>query len=362
MKLHFACSFLSLFSVLPLAAQNPVWGSFDLARINYSGGTLNGSAHSTLQSIITANGGVIAAPTPTLTSAYLSDKTVFYTSLLNTNTGTLSMGEQAALQNWISNGGTLIVTGDSFPLQAYEAFTSFYGVTNWTSISNTGSGNAVASHAVTLGVNRFQFTTNGTYTYGNDALLLADDGSGTDYCIVMEPATGFTAGGRILVFGDHNMFTDSYITRLDTRRLATNTVLWAHLPPVCTGSPASWNNYGTGWAGGSGVPSITLSGNPILGGSVSMTVQNSSGAASTGLLLFGAQSAMTPTPVGGTLLLTPTSIVDVAVPVAGLTLPFTLSASPLFCGISIYVQSVQIDPAASLGVSFTPGLQMVLGS
>ena len=44
---------------------------------------------------------------------------------------------------------------------------------------------------------------------------------------VFEPSTGFTIGGRILVFGDHNMFADSYINSSDNLLLATNMVAWA---------------------------------------------------------------------------------------------------------------------------------------
>ena len=94
------------------------WGSFDGSRINYAAGQLTGSAHNTLRSIIEANDGDIVLPTASLTAEYLSGVDVFYTSLLSTSTGTLSGPEQTALQNWIADGGTLIVTADIFPLAA----------------------------------------------------------------------------------------------------------------------------------------------------------------------------------------------------------------------------------------------------
>jgi hypothetical protein len=34
----------------------------------------------------------------------------------------------------------------------------------------------------------------------------------------------------------------------------------------------------------------------------------------------------------------------------------------MLCGLSIYLQALEIDAGASRGVSFTPGLQLVLGS
>lgn len=240
MKSLLAIVTLLLFIPGVVAAQSScVWGSFDVSRINYASGTLTGSGHTTLQSIITGNGGTLAAPTPTLTDAYLAGVDVFYTSLLSTSTGTLSAAEQTALHNWIAAGGTLIVTADIFPLAAYESFTAFYGVTGYTSLSHNQTGNVVAAHAITAGVSVYRYNTESTYTYGADAMLLGDNGAGSDFMIVMEPATGFTAGGRIAVTGDHNMFTNTYINANDNFTLATNIANWA-CSDVVPVEPTSW--------------------------------------------------------------------------------------------------------------------------
>ncbi|MBD3369593.1 hypothetical protein GF402_04430 [Candidatus Fermentibacteria bacterium] len=59
---------LSLLLIVAMSvAQTCYWGSFDDSRINYSGGTLTGSAHTTLAGIIEANSGVLADPTSLLT-------------------------------------------------------------------------------------------------------------------------------------------------------------------------------------------------------------------------------------------------------------------------------------------------------
>lgn len=231
---------VALLLVLPaLAAADCRWGSFDATRINYAGGPLTGSEHSTLRTIITTNGGTVVPSTPALTAAYLGGVEVFYTSLLSTATGTLSAAEQAALQAWINAGGTLIVTGDIFPLPAYESFTAVYGVTGYTSISGVGNGTPTNAHPIIAGVTSFFYNTNCTFNYGGDALRIGLDSGGRTFMVVLEPGTGFPHAGRVLVTGDHNMFTNSFIASADNTRLANNIAQWA-----CHGAtavePATW--------------------------------------------------------------------------------------------------------------------------
>lgn len=221
------------------ASASVTWGSFDGSRINYVGGALTGPVHSSLRGIITANDGVIGAATGTLTPGYLSGVDVFYTSLLSTGTGALSAGEQAALQDWVAAGGTLIVTADIFPLAAYESFTSAYGVTGYTNLSGAGVGSPVAAHEITENVTSYSYNTQSTFTYGADALLLGDDGFGHAFMAVLEPGTGFTAGGRILVFGDHNLFADSHIGEADNAVLAANMAAWAASDLAVIPAPAA---------------------------------------------------------------------------------------------------------------------------
>jgi hypothetical protein len=340
-----------------------VWGCFDITRVNYAGGVLDtGTSHVNLRAIITANGGSVAAATPTLTPAYLAGVNVFYTSLLrNSAVSTLSAAEQSALQAWIAAGGTLIVTGDIYALPGYDSFTAFYGVTGWTSISTCGTGGSpadvLAAHAVTVGVTDLRYCTQSTFTYGADALLLADDGpNNRPFMTVQEPATGFTAGGRILVLGDHNLFSDSYINNGSNRTLATNMVRWA-----CGCPSAVWSNYGRGWPGTSGIPALTSSGNPVLGSSITLSLGNSLGATTAGALVVGTVRASLPTPFGGTLLVTPVTIVPVTVPAGGLALPIGVPNVMSMCGTSVLFQGAEGDPGASHGVSFSAGLDLLVG-
>ena len=233
---------LVLFIALPTVAAAQTgcrWGSFDASRINYGDGPLTGAAHTTLSTIITANGGTIAPATPALTAAYLGSVNVFYTSLLSTTTGALSAAEQAALQAWINAGGTLIVTGDIFPLPAYESFTQVYGVTGYTSISGVANGTTVNAHPIIAGVTTFNYNTNCTFSYGGDALRLGVDALGNTFMVVLEPGTGFPHAGRVLVTGDHNMFTNSLIGNADNTLLANNIAQWACHGVVAV-EPATW--------------------------------------------------------------------------------------------------------------------------
>jgi len=92
----------------------------------------------------------------------------------------------------------------------------------------SGFGNIVAAHPITAGVTSFQYNTESTFSDDlGQGLLLAENDGGQAFMRVFEPATGFAVGGRILVFGDHNMFTDSIIGDADNTLLANNFAAWA---------------------------------------------------------------------------------------------------------------------------------------
>jgi hypothetical protein len=153
---------------------------------------------------------------------------VFYTSLLNNGTGTLSGAEQTALQDWVADGGTLIVTADyGIAPSVWDSVTAVYGVTGYTNLINQGFGTPVGSHPITDNVSSWRYAAECTFTYGADAMLIGDNGLGEDFMVVLEPGTGFNVGGRMLVTGDHNMFTDSFINEADNVQLAGNLVSWA---------------------------------------------------------------------------------------------------------------------------------------
>ncbi|MEZ5964067.1 MAG: hypothetical protein R3F56_09505 [Planctomycetota bacterium] len=127
------------------------------------------------------------------------------------------------------------------------------------------------------------------------------------------------------------------------------------------GCNASWDRYGSGWAGTNGIPDLTPAGDPVLGCALTIDLQNSSGTAAAGVLVVGLTPAMLPTPVGGTLLVTPAVTVGVNVPAGGLPIVLPLRASRLLCGTPLYLQAAQADAGATQGLSFTSGLRLVLG-
>jgi hypothetical protein len=79
------------------------------------------------------------------------------------------------------------------------------------------------------------------------------------------------------------------------------------------------------------------------------------------VLFLGFSSASIPTSKEGTLLVSPFLILHVNVPATGLSLTSTLVDDPIACGVALYLQALELDSGASKGVSFTPGLELVLG-
>jgi hypothetical protein len=234
-----AATALALICGLASAAHaDCVWGFFDTNRINYPGGLLNGSEHTSLVNIINAAGGTLAAPTPTLTPAYLAGIDVFYTSLFRTDgASTLTAAEQAALQGWFNAGGTLVVTADIFGVAAYDSFTSFLGIT-YTAVGSANNATVVGAHPLTAGVASIAYNTESTFTLPGTGLTLANNFNGQRYSAVMDGLTGFAGPGRLFVAGDHNMFTNTYIGTQDNTRFAQNLANWACIPAPGTGAVA----------------------------------------------------------------------------------------------------------------------------
>lgn len=125
---------------------------------------------------------------------------------------------------------------------------------------------------------------------------------------------------------------------------------------------ATWTNYGSGWPGTNGEPSLELGGNPFIGQTVDLLLGNTAAAPAAAVLLFGDEQAAFPTPFGGTLL--NNAVVPVSIPslaIGGQSTPLSIPDQSALCGVELYAQLIQFDAGASAGVAFSRGLRMIIG-
>jgi hypothetical protein len=166
----------------------------------------------------------------------------------------------------------------------------------------------------------------------SDTPALAADGS----------AVGFASDATNLVAHDTNRFHD----------------VFAH--DLCT-VDASWTNYGVGWPGTLGVPAFTANSNPVLGTTVALDLDDSSGLWTYGYLFVGLQRANLHTSLGGDLLVVPLFSEIVGLAPVGAKLFLDVPLDEQLCGVAVDLQVLEVDPGATKGVSFTQGLELVLG-
>lgn len=125
---------------------------------------------------------------------------------------------------------------------------------------------------------------------------------------------------------------------------------------------ASWSNYGSGLAGTDGVPNMTPEGEPVLGTTLTVDVDNSSNKYTIGLVFVGYQQTDLPTAWIGHLLVLPSfTVVLPFSPWGPSSIDGDLPDDDTLCGLEVDVQAIELDSGAPKGVSFTPGLQLILG-
>jgi len=124
---------------------------------------------------------------------------------------------------------------------------------------------------------------------------------------------------------------------------------------------AIWCNYDSGVAGTHGVPSLTPSANPVIGATITVDLSNSLGSPTVGLFVLGPQRAKIPTH-GGELLVDPSLIVPISFSFGSDSFHGTIPSSVVWCGVTLDLQGVELDPGAVAGVSFSPGLELVIGN
>jgi len=124
---------------------------------------------------------------------------------------------------------------------------------------------------------------------------------------------------------------------------------------------ATWTNYGAGFPGTNGVPSFTSQADPVLGTTLTLDLANSYGASTVGLLFVGYQRTQIQSSWGGDLLVVPGITLLINLPPAGTSFTDDIPIDPSLCGFAIDLQAIELDPGAARGVSFTPGLELLLG-
>ena len=178
----------------------------------------------------------------------------------------------------------------------------------------------------------------------NEALAPTD---GDSYSSAISDDGGviaFESKATNLILGDTNFVADVFADDLT-------------VPPLL----ASWSNYGSGYPGTLGVPTLTASVDPVFGTTISIDASNSSGNWSEGFVPVGVSPADVPTSAGGELLVTPLSLLLLPLLPSGGSIVTAIPRDLNFHGLTLYLQVIEIDPGAQHGLSFTPGLQLTLG-
>ena len=155
-------------------------------------------------------------------------------------------------------------------------------------------------------------------------------------------AVAFVSVASKLVAGDTNGVADGFVQQ----RCAID---------------ATWSNYGAGFPGTNGVPSFTSQADPVLGSTVTLDLANSYGTSTVGLLFVGFQRTQIHSSWGGDLLVVPVLTLLVNLAPGGTSFTGDIPYDESLCGFTIDLQAIELDRGAAKGVSFTPGLELVLG-
>jgi hypothetical protein len=169
-----------------------------------------------------------------------------------------------------------------------------------------------------------------------------DDSSGNPLLSADASVVAFFSRASNLVTGDSGKFSDWFVRE------------------ECP-TDASWNNYGGGFPGTLGVPGLVASSDPATGSTVSVAVGNSPGFLTVALLFVGFQQIQVHSALGGDLLVLPQWTVVLAVGPGGSSITGDIPLDGTLCGSSIELQAWEADAGAAKGVSFTPGLELILG-
>ena len=180
------------------------------------------------------------------------------------------------------------------------------------------------------------------------------DAKGKRLCVVQGQGNSlcsFPEDGRYVIFVAARNFSA-------TGSFAVSVVCQS-VPCDCT---AYTGNYGRGWPGKLGVPTLTASAKPRIGTSFGIRIGSSRSTAAAAFVMLGVQPANVKPRKTGTLLVDPAGLLLIpSLSPKGLTLPMSIPNNSFFCGIGIALQSIVVDPAAKGGFAFSRGLHLSIG-
>jgi thermitase len=132
--------------------------------------------------------------------------------------------ELSAIQNYVFNGGGLLVMGNNFPT-VFTDLTSFAGIT-WTYGGIAGFTQDIKPHPVTAGVASVYFSSPMAIMYvsGPAEDLVRDPGHNVMLAVSEQPS------GKVMGFADGYSLWDYAITQADNLRLADNMMDWLAVP------------------------------------------------------------------------------------------------------------------------------------
>ncbi len=131
-----------------------------------------------------------------------------------------------------------------------------------------------------------------------------------------------------------------------------------------TGALASCVEYGTGWPGTNGIPTLACSAPPALGTTIDIQVGSSADNGEAACLLFSLQQANYVTKWETTALVAKPYLMMIGfhpLPAGGANFALDIPVDAALCGTKAYIQMFQQDPGASRGISSSRGVELTLG-
>jgi len=385
--------FTSLASNLVAGDTNAVWDVFvyEMAtgattrvsvdssgsEANYGSGSSDVSGDGTIITFCSYASNLVANDTNYASDVFVHDRASGQTNRVSVD----SLGIEGSLASYdprISDDGTLVV----FRSEASNLVSSdnngttdifvrdrLLGQTTRVSVDSIGSESNGGSFSPGISADG---TTVSFSSYGSN--LVSGDTNGTSDIFMRDLVTGETMVASMSsagIFGDGPCYGSTSVSgdggavafESDATNLVdddTNGTVDAFVHERCI-LDASWSNYGSGFPGTNGVPAFTAQSNPVLGVSLTLDLANSYGKFTAGLLFIGFQQTTIHSGWGGDLLVVPVITTPIGIPAGGSSFTGTIPDDEALCGFEIDLQAIEADPGAAKGVSFSQGLELILG-